>query len=98
MADAPLDPNEYGGIKKYKVHGKNLIDPRSGFRYMVVDTNNYYNDINKMAEYHIDTFTIFQDICDDSGHKGKFVGWLIVRINEGEHPVICMGQDEAILK
>ena len=30
----------------------------------------------------------FQDIVDESGKKGKFVGWLSVRIKLGELAVI----------
>ena len=40
----------------------------------------------------------FQDIVDKSGKKGNFGGWLSVRMNLGERPVICLGQYEAIFK
>ena len=51
-----------------------------------------------MLEYHVDTLPQLQYIVDKSGEKGHFRGWLIVRINLGELPVICLGQDEAIFK
>ena len=97
-ADAPLDPNDYRGIKKYEIYGKDLIAPESGYRYMGADTNSYYNNVIKMLGYHINTLTIFQYILDAIGSKGKYGGWMIVRINKGKIPVICMVQDESILK
>ena len=65
---------------------------------MGADTNSYYNTVDKMLEYHINTLPIFQDILDAIGSKGKYGGWIIVRINKGKLPVICMVQDEYILK
>ena len=91
-----LDPNEYKGIKKYEGHGKDLIVPGSGYRYMGDDPNIYSNAVVKMVEYHIDTLPIFQDIIDTSWLKVKYGGWMSVQMNEGERLVICMGQDEAI--
>ena len=51
-----------------------------------------------MVEYHVDTLPQFQDIVYKGGEKGKFGGWLSNIMKLGERPVICLGQDEAILK
>ena len=51
-----------------------------------------------MVEYHVDTLPQFQYIVDESGEKGKFGGWLRIRMNLVEHPVIFLVQDEAIFK
>ena len=52
--------------KQYEGHGKDLIVPGSGYRYMGDDPNIYYNAVVEMVEYHIDTLPIFQDIIDTS--------------------------------
>ena len=59
------------------------------------DDSNYVVDL---AQYHVDTLPQLQDIVDKSGKKGNFGGWLSVRMNLGERPVICLGQYEAIFK
>ena len=51
-----------------------------------------------MLEYHIDTLPQFQDIVEKRGKKGRFGGWLSNIMKLGDKPVICLGQDEAILK
>ena len=40
----------------------------------------------------------FQDIVDKSGKKGNVGGWLSVRMNLGERPVICLGKYTEIFK
>ena len=65
--------------------------------YMGAGPNSYYNAVVKMAECHIDTLPIFQDIIDASGTKGKYGGWMSVLMKKCEHPVICMGQYEDFL-
>ena len=76
--------------KKYKVHGKDLILPVYGYRYMGAEPNSYSNAVVKTVEYHIDTFPIFQDIIDASGTKVNYVGWLSIHMNEDKCPLICM--------
>ena len=51
-----------------------------------------------MVEYHVDMLPQFQDIVDKSGEKGNFGGWLSVRMNMGELPVVCLGKQEEIFK
>ena len=70
-----------------------MIAPGYGYHYVGADPYIHSNAIVEMVEYHIDTLPIFQDILDTIALKG---GWLIVRTDKGEHPVICMVQDEAI--
>ena len=51
-----------------------------------------------MVEYHIKMLPHFQDILDESCDRGKYGGWLRVRINLVKRPVIFLGQDVSILK
>ena len=51
-----------------------------------------------MVEYHVNVIPQFQDILDRSGERVDFGGWLSVRINLVEFPVIFLGQDEQIFK
>ena len=50
--------------KEYKVHGRNLIAPRYGYRYIGTNLNRYSNYSVKMVEYQIDTLPILQHIID----------------------------------
>ena len=59
------------------------------------DNSNYVHDF---LEYHVNMLPQFQYIVDKIGDKGNFGGWLSFRMNLGERPVICLGQDEAIFK
>ena len=51
-----------------------------------------------MVEYHSDILSQFQGIVEKSGEKGKFGGCLGIRMNLGECPVICFGQEKSIFK
>ena len=82
----------YEGLENDKVF------PGSGYRYKGCNPNDDSDDVVDMVEYHVDTLPAFQDIIDASGEKGKYGGWLSVRMQPGERPVICLGQDEAIFK
>ena len=75
-----------------------MIAPGSGYRYMGTEPNSYSNVVVGMVEYHINTFPIFQDILDASRPKVKYGGWMSVRMNKGEQPVLCMVKDGAIFK
>ena len=70
--DAPLNTNDYWGIKKYEGHGKDLIAPEYGYHYMSANPNSCSNAVVKIIEYHIDKLTIFQDIIDASGPEKKW--------------------------
>ena len=72
--------------------------PGSGYSYLRSNPNIYSNAVAEIVEYHINTLPILQYIIGDSGPKGKYGCWLIVWMNKGEHPVLCMGQYEAIFK
>ena len=50
------------------------------------------------VEYHVNRLAQFQNIIDKSGEKWNFEGCLSVSMKLGERPVICLGQDEAIIK
>ena len=71
-----MNPNDYLGIKIFEGHGRDLIAPGYGYRYMGADPNIYYNIVVGMVEYHIDTLPIFQDILDTSGPKVKYGGFM----------------------
>lgn len=77
--------------KQYEGIGEDKVVPGSGHRYTT-------NEGIEMVEYHVDTLPKFQDIIDASGERGKYGGWLSVRMETGERPVVCIGQDEAIFK
>ena len=77
--------------KKYEGHVKDYINPGYGYLYIGEDPNIYSNAVVEMVEYQIDKFPIFQDILGTSGPKGKYGGWLSVRMNKGKQPVIYIG-------
>ena len=60
--------------------------------------NDESNDIVDLVEYHFNMLPQFQYIVDKIGERRNFGGWLSVRMNLGERPVICLGQHEAIFK
>jgi hypothetical protein len=82
--------------KQHEGIGEDKVVPGSGYRYRGIDPN--ANEEADMVEYHVDALPKFQEIVDASGERGKYGGWLSVRMNPGERPVVCIGQDEAIFK
>ena len=68
--------------------------------FMLLTTHIHSNDSNyvvDLVEYHVNTIPQFQYILDKIGEKRNFGGWLSVRMNMWERPVICLGRYEAIL-
>ena len=51
-----------------------------------------------MVDYHFETLPQFQDSVYESVDKVKFVFFFSISMNLVEHPVICLGQYEAIFK
>ena len=93
-----MDPYDSLWVRAVKGHEREKVFPGSGYRYKVCNLNDDSNDAIDLVEYHIDVLPQFQDIVDESGKKGKFEGCLIINMNLGERPVICLGQDEEIFK
>ena len=83
---------------QYKRYEKGKVVPVSGYQYKVYNPNDNSNDGIDMVEYHVGTLPQFQDIAYKSGEKGNFGCLLSVRMNLEEFLVICLGQDEVILK
>ena len=67
---------------------KGEISTGPGYRYKGWKPNDDSNYVVDMVEYFFERIPKFQYIVDESGRKVKFGGWLSIRMNTGELPVI----------
>ena len=88
----------YEDSYQYEGYENEMVIPGSGFCYKGLNTNDDSNDAVYMVYYHVDTLTQFQYMLEESGDRGNFGGWLGIRINMGERPVIFLGQYAEIFK
>ena len=70
--------------EQYEGYEKEKVIPVACYRYKGLNPNDNSNDAIDMVNYHVYTLPKFQDIVDKSGAKGKFGGWLSIRMNMGE--------------
>ena len=76
------------------------INFRSSIRLPLqeINPNGNSNFVVDKEEYSFEMLPYFQNIVDEIGSKGRFGGWLRVRVKMVEHPEKNLVQDDSIFK